>query len=148
MILILLSWLYIFFTAFSIGVAFSKVIRIRQFDIITTTILGLFSITLLATIWAFFGAIAIGFHVVLVLLAVFFWHKNKASFTSILKETVIQIKSFSYLVKILFAISSLLVVAQSATLPFKAAIISSDSPLSFKAFTSKAADSSKNPRAM
>ena len=118
MILILLSWLYIFFTAFSIGVAFSKVIRIRQFDIITTTILGLFSITLLATIWAFFGAIAIGFHVVLVLLAVFFWHKNKASFTSILKETVIQIKSFSYLVKILFAISSLLVVAQSATLPF------------------------------
>lgn len=118
MILILLSWLYIFFTAFSIGVAFSKLIRIRQFDIITTTILGLFSITLLATIWAFFGAIAIGFHFVLVLLAVFFWYKNKVSFTSILKETVIQIKSYSYPVKILFVTSSLLVIAQSATLPF------------------------------
>ena len=65
MLLILLSWLYIFFTAVSFGIAFSKMIRLKQFDIVVTMILGLFSITLLATIWAFFGPISFGFHVVL-----------------------------------------------------------------------------------
>ena len=118
MILILLSWLYIFFTAFSFGIAFSKVLRIKQFDVVISTIVGLFSITLLATIWAFFAPIAIGFHLVLALPAVFFCYKNKTTFTSILKDTLVQIKSFSHPVKILLAVSSLLVLAQSATLPF------------------------------
>ena len=118
MILILLSWLYIFFTAFSLGIAFSKMLRIKQFDLVVIAILGLFSVTLLATAWAFFGPIALEFHVFLVLLSVFFLYKNKSNFTSILKETVSQIKSFSFSVKILFAISSLLVLAQSTTLPF------------------------------
>ncbi len=118
MILILLSWLYIFFTALSIGIAFSKVLRIKQFDVVITTITGLFSITLLATSWAFFTAIAVGFHAVLGLLSTFFWYKNKTSFASILKDTVVQIKSFSFPVKMLFAVSSLLLLTQSATLPF------------------------------
>ena len=118
MILILLSWLYIFFTAVSCGIAFSKVLRIRQLDVVITPILGLFSITLLASVWAFFAPIAVGFHAVLILLSVFFWYKNKTSFVLILENTIIQIKLFSYPFKILFVVSSLLVLAQSATLPF------------------------------
>lgn len=118
MLLILLSWLYIFFTTVSLGITFSKMIRLQQFDVVVTIILGLFSITLLATIWAFFGPISIGFHVVLMLLSLFFWYKNKTTFSSIFEKIVIQIKSFFFPFKILFVISSLLVLAQSATLPF------------------------------
>ena len=118
MLLILLSWLYIFFTAVSFGIAFSKMIRLQQFDVVVTMILGLFSITLLATIWAFCGPISIGFHVVLMMLSLFFWYKNKTTFSSIFEKIVIQIKSFYFPFKILFVISSLLVLAQSATLPF------------------------------
>ncbi|MEO5777564.1 MAG: hypothetical protein ABIQ27_11705 [Flavobacterium sp.] len=118
MILILPSWLYIFITAISFGIAFSKVLRIQRFDVVTTPIIGLFSITLLATVWAFFAPIAVGFHIVLILLTVLFWYRNKTTFTSILKDTLVQIKWFSYPVKILFAASSFLALAQSATLPF------------------------------
>ena len=118
MILILLSWLYIFFTAFSFGIAFSKGLRIQQYDVVITTILGLFSITLLATVWAFFGPIAIAFHAFLIILSILFWYRNQAVFISVWHTILSKIKSFSFPVKILFAVSSLLVVAQSATLPF------------------------------
>lgn len=118
MILIILSWLYIFFTALSFGIAFSKVLRLQQFEVVITTIIGLFSITLLATVWAFFGPIAIAFHIVLVILSILFWYKNIAPFTAVLVNALAQIKSLSFPIKILLVISSLLVLAQSATLPF------------------------------
>lgn len=118
MILILLSWCYIFFTAVSFGIAFSKVMRIQQFDSITTPILGLFSITLLATIWAFFGPISIAFHIILLVLTGLFWYNNKRTFNLILTHVLRQLKSYSFSLKILLAFSSLLILAQSATLPF------------------------------
>ena len=52
MLLILLSWLYIFFTAISFGIAFSKMIRLKQFDIVVTMILGLFSIPMFFFNWS------------------------------------------------------------------------------------------------
>ncbi|MDN3677254.1 hypothetical protein QWY90_07995 [Flavobacterium paronense] len=118
MLLILLNWLYIFITATSFGIAFSKALRIQYFEVVITPILGLFSITLLATIWAFFAPISIAFHLVLLLLSVLFWYKNKATAISIIQHALIQIKSFSFSIKILLTVSSLLLLAQSATLPF------------------------------
>jgi hypothetical protein len=118
MILILLSWLYIFLTAITFGIAFSKLIKIQQFNVIITPILGLFSITVIATICAFFGPIAISFHCILLLLSFLFWYNNKGTFTSIVQDAKTQIKSFSLPVKVLFAASGLLLLAQSATLPF------------------------------
>ena len=118
MVLILLSWLYIFFAAFSFGIFFSKILRIKQFDFVITTILGLFCITLLATVWAFFGPIAITFHIVLFLFAALLCYRNKAAWLSVLQSMVKQVKSFSFAIKMVFAISSLLILAQSATLPF------------------------------
>ncbi|MCF6128798.1 hypothetical protein L1S35_03885 [Flavobacterium sp. AS60] len=118
MILILLSWLYIFFTAFSFGIAFSKMLRIMRLDLVVTTIIGLFSVTLLATIWAFFGPIAIVFHAVLLATSILFWYYNKAAFLSVILGTSGQIRLFSFPIKILLAVSSLLILAQSSTLPF------------------------------
>ena len=118
MILILLSWVYIFFTAYSFGITFSKVVRIQQFEFVITTILGLFCITLFATVWAFFYPISILFHIVLLILTVFFWYQNKEIFISVIEKTIIQIRSYSTTIKVLLAISSVLALAQSATLPF------------------------------
>lgn len=118
MILILLSWCYIFLTAVSFGIAFSKVMCIQLRDIITTTIFGLFSITILATIWAFFGPIAIAFHIALIILSVLFWYKNKAAFNAIWQDALSKVRSYSFPIKILLAVSSILILAQSATLPF------------------------------
>lgn len=118
MILILLSWLYIFFTAFSFGVAFSKALRLQQYDAVITPILGLFSITLLAASWAFIGPIAIAFHVFLIVLSLVFWYYNKAVFIAVWQTTLSKINSFSFPVKILFIVSCIFILAQSATLPF------------------------------
>ena len=101
MILILFSWVYIFFTTLSFGITFSKAVRIQQFDFVITTVLGLFSITLLATVWAFFGPINILFHIVLLMLTVLFWFQHKATCLSVLQSAVIQIRSFSIPIKIL-----------------------------------------------
>ncbi len=117
MILILLSWLYIFFTAAAFGIAFSKLLRIQQFGVVITPILGLFSITLLASAWAFFGPINLGFHVILTTLSVVFLYNSKEVVTTVF-ETLAQLNSFSFPIKILLIISSLLILAQSATLPF------------------------------
>lgn len=118
MIFILLSWLYIFFTALAFGIAFSKALRILQLDVVMTTILGLFSVTIMAGIWAFFGPIAITFHIILSMLSIIFWYNNKAAFLSVLLSIIRQIRLLSMSFKILLAVSSFLIVAQSATLPF------------------------------
>lgn len=118
MILILLSWLYILFTALSFGAMLSKILRIQQYGIVVTSVLGLFSVTVIATIWAFFGPVNIAFHCILLLLSGFFWYKNKQLFSSVLQDASNQIRQFPLAIKVLFALSSLLILAQSATLPF------------------------------
>lgn len=118
MIVILLSWVYLFFTAIAFGIASSKALKILRYDVVITSILGLFSVTLLANIWAFFGPIAIAFHSVLFIVSILFWYNNKAAFISILQSLSGQVRLFSFPIKILFVISSLLILAQSATLPF------------------------------
>jgi hypothetical protein len=118
MILILLSWFYIFFTAITFGIAFSKLVNLHKIDIVVTPFLGLFSVTLVATVWAFMGPINLFFHLFLITLSLFLWYKNKVLFSVFLKDAINQIKSLSTSIRILFAISSVLILAQSATLPF------------------------------
>ncbi len=118
MLLILLSWIYIFLTVIGFGAAFSKWLKISAIDVVFTPILGLFGVTLLASIWAFFFPIALGFHCVLFLLSAFFWQQNKTKLLLLLQNTFGQIQSFSKSVKWLFIISSLLILAQCATLPY------------------------------
>jgi hypothetical protein len=118
MILILLSWFYIYFTTSIIGITFSKIIRLQQFELVLTPIFGLFSLTLVATVWAFFGPINLFFHLVLCIGSLFLWYKNKETIRAYFREPFNLIKSFSFPIKILFALSSLFILAQSATLPF------------------------------
>lgn len=118
MLLILLSWLYIFFTSLSFGIAFSKVLHIQRFNLVITSVLGLFSITVFASVCAFFGPISIIFHCFLLVISLLFWYNNKRTFNSILHSIKEQIHHYSFTVKILWTVSSFYILAQSATLPF------------------------------
>jgi hypothetical protein len=118
MALILLSWLYIFVTAASLGISFSKLLKIPLRNITLTSVFGLFAITLLASIWAIFAPINLGFAVFVTTLALISSYFFRADWRLIWKTTVESVQSFSLPLKILFSLSSVLILAQSATTPF------------------------------
>ncbi|MEK8179844.1 hypothetical protein WMW71_05780 [Flavobacterium buctense] len=118
MALILLSWLYVFFTSIAVGIGFSKLFRIQSLTIVNAGILGLFGVTVLASSWAIFGPINIGFHIFLLITSMVLGFYFKADFKEIIKSFRIQLTSFSVLIKALLSFSSVLILAQSATLPF------------------------------
>lgn len=118
MVLILLSWLYVFFTSITLGIGFSKLFRIQSLTVVTTGILGLFGITLLASVWAIFGSINIGFHTFLLILSIVFGFRFKTDLKKIIKNILLQFSAYPLSIKILFSFSSVLILAQSATLPF------------------------------
>ena len=118
MTLILLSWLYILFTAIAFGIGFIKLFRLQLTDIVMTSILGLFSITIFASIFALFGPINLVFNAILLVFSFVIFNSNKAEFFVIFRQVKKQFINFSFPIKILLIISCVLILAQSATLPF------------------------------
>lgn len=117
MVLILLSWLYVFFTSITVGIGFSKVFRIPV-NFVTSCIFGLFGVTLMASFWAVFDAVNIGFHIFLFILSLTFAFLFKVDCKEISNSIRVQIRAFSFPIKVLLGISSILILAQSATFPF------------------------------
>lgn len=118
MVLILLSWLYIFMTSVTLGISFAKLFKIQSLNGVTASVLGLFCVTLMASLWAIFGPIDIVFHVFTLTATVFLGYYFWTDLKMLLKSIPVQITSFSLAVKILLGSSCLLILAQSATLPF------------------------------
>jgi len=118
MVLILFSWLYILFSSLSFGIGFLKLLRSATLEITITSILGLFSITIFASIWAIFGPINSAFHSVLLLLSILLGLRNKEEFLTLFQKTKTFYVAFPSTIKALLLISSFLLLAQSATLPF------------------------------
>lgn len=118
MLLIVISWIYIFWTAISFGLALSKRVKVEPTDLIFTTITGLFCITLLASIWAFWFPIGKEFHFLLSSLTAVLWFQNRKEGKTLLVTSYSQINSFNKTIKWSFFISSLLILAQCATAPY------------------------------
>ena len=118
MVFILLSWLYIFVTTASIGISFSKLLGIPLRSITITTVLGLFAVTLLASLWAIFGPINLGFAVFLSTISLISGYYFRVDWSLLWKTTTKSFSAFSLPLKSLFALSSILILAQSATSPF------------------------------
>jgi hypothetical protein len=118
MVLILLSWLYIFVTAASLGISFSKLLGIPMRNITITTVLGLFAVTLLASLWAIFGPISLGFTVFLTTISLISSYYFRVDWQLLWKTSVKSLSDFSLPLKSLFTLSSFLILAQSATAPF------------------------------
>lgn len=118
MVLILLSWLYVFVTASSLGISFSKLLGIPLQNITFTSVLGLFAVILLASIWAIFGSINLSFAIFLTAISLFSLYSFRSDWHSLWITTVESIQSFSLPLKLLFLLTSILILAQSATAPF------------------------------
>jgi hypothetical protein len=118
MMLILLSWLYVFVTASSLGISFAKLLGIPLRNITFTSVLGLFAATLLASIWAIFGPINSSFAVFLTTVSLLSWYNYKADWHWLCQTTVKSIRSLSLPLKILLSVTSVLLLAQSSTAPF------------------------------
>ncbi len=118
MVLILLSWLYIFVTAASLGISFSKLLGMPLRNLSITTVLGLFAVTLLASLWAIFGPVNLGFAVFLSTISLISGYYFRIDWPLLWKTTTESFSSFSIPSKLLFTLSSLLILAQSATAPF------------------------------
>jgi hypothetical protein len=118
MLLILLSWLYIAFTTINFGVLTDRIIVLKNKNFAITSFLGLFSITILASIWAVFGRINIEFHLLLLLSNLIIFYKFKNSIVTICITFWHNIIQLSWGFKIYLLIISILILAQCSKLPY------------------------------
>lgn len=118
MVLILLSWIYVFFSTINLGFVTDKILRLKNHNFIIHAVLGLFTSTILAGIWAIFGRINIEFHILLLFinLAVFF--KFKKEIWIFYKLFFEELLSLTTSLKIALSIIAILIVAQCASIPY------------------------------
>lgn len=118
MILIVISWIYILFTTINLGFLTDKIVELKNQNFAITSMLGLFSVTLLASIWAFFGRINIEFHIFLLLLNIFVSLRFKDKIIAIYKLALWQFKKFQNILKVVFVAITILIIAQCSSIPF------------------------------
>ncbi|WP_433829297.1 LIC_10190 family membrane protein [Flavobacterium anhuiense] len=118
MLLIAISWIYILFTTINLGVGFDKIMNLCNKNFVITSILGLFSITILASIWAIFGRINIEFHIALLLLNILLLLKFRNSIIDLYKSFSLELKQLQKSLKIILAAVSVLILLQCASIPF------------------------------
>lgn len=118
MLLIAISWIYILFTTINLGLGFDKIMNLKNKDFVTTSILGLFSVTILASIWAIFGRIHIEFHIALVVLNIFCILKFRNEITNLYQSFFSDFKQLESSLKVCLIIIAVLIIAQCASVPF------------------------------
>lgn len=118
MILIVISWIYILFTTINLGFLTDKIVKLKNQNFVITSILGLFSVTLLASIWAIFGRINIEFHIFLLLLNISISLRFKDQIITIYKLVLSEFKDLQNILKIVFIAITLLIIAQCSSIPF------------------------------
>lgn len=118
MLLIVISWLYILFSAVNIGTAANRVLRLPSTNLILTFFNGLFFTTIFAGFWAFFFRINWEFHIVLLLINVlifsFFNPTVIREFNDVWRKLVVLPKHF----KILLSAISIIILAKCSLSPF------------------------------
>lgn len=118
MILIAISWFYILFTTINLGFLSDRTLQLKNQNFAITSILGLFATTIIASIWAIFGRINIEFHVFLLLLNIFISLRFKDKILAIYKLFLSQFKELQNILKFVFIITTLLIIAQCSSIPF------------------------------
>lgn len=118
MLLIILSWIYILITTIHLGYFFDKLIRLNNKNFVITSVLGLFSVTILACIWAFFGRINIEFHFFLLIINFFIFVRNKSNILEIYRIFITDFRNLTYSLKIYLIGIIIIIIAQCAAKPF------------------------------
>lgn len=118
MILILLSWIYILFTSINFGFICDRILGLKNKNFVVTSFLGLFSITVLASIWAIFGRINVEFHIFLLICNFFVFLKFKEDVIGFYQTFKGKIRQLSLSLKIYLLLATILILAQCSILPY------------------------------
>lgn len=118
MFLILLSWIYILFTAINLGYLMQRIVLIKNNNFVITSFLGLFLTTILGSIFAIFYRINIEFQLILFSINLIILIKFKNEIKQIYTLLYAEIKSLIFPLKITFITLTTLIVAQCATKPY------------------------------
>jgi hypothetical protein len=118
MVLILLSWIYIFFSTINLGFVTDRILRLKNQNFVIHAVLGLFATTIFTSIWAIFGRVNFEFHIVLLFanLAVFFKFQKEINF--LYKSFFEELFSLTTPLKIVLSIITILILAQCASIPY------------------------------
>lgn len=118
MILILISWIYILFTIINLGFGLDKILGLKNNNFVITAVLGLFSATIITSIWAIFGRINIEFHVLLLFLNSSLLFKFRKPIIEIYKSFILEIKELKIPSKLFLILITFLIIAQCASIPY------------------------------
>jgi len=118
MILVLLSWIYIFFTTLNLGFLLGKILKLKVKNFAVISILGLFSTTIIASIWAIFGRINLEFHIIILLLNIAIILSSKTAILFIYKNFFYEIKNLEKSLKIFLGFITFFIIAQCASIPY------------------------------
>ena len=118
MLLIILSWIYILITTIHLGYGLDKCLSLNNKNFVITSVLGLFSATILGSIWAIFGRINIEFHVFLLALNAFIFFLYKSNILEIYKTFIFDFKELTYSLKLYLVGILVLIIAQCAAKPY------------------------------
>lgn len=118
MLLIALSWIYILFTTINLGFGLDKSIALHNKNFAVASILGLFVVTILGSIWAIFGRINIEFHAFLLILNGLILFKYKSEISTIYKSFFNQVQKISFGLQLYLMLITILIIAQCAAVPY------------------------------
>lgn len=118
MLLIFISWFYIFITSINLGFCTNKIVGIKNQNFVITSFLGLLSTTLFASIWAIFGRINIEFHSVLLILNLIIFFKFNSEIKSIYNSFYQEFKNLKATLKFFFFAITTLIIAQCSSIPY------------------------------
>jgi hypothetical protein len=118
MVLILLSWIYIFFSTINLGFATDKILRLKNQNFVIHSVLGLFTTTIFASIWAIFGRVNFEFHAVLLFVNLVVFFKFQKKILLVYKIFLEELLSLTAPLKIALPIIVFLILAQCASIPY------------------------------
>lgn len=118
MLVILLSWFYIFIVALTVGVTIKQLLKLDDLNVIITLFFGLFGISIFTGFWAIFLPINEIYQVIQILIVCLLFYYNKPLILIALTDLKQQFKTFSIFFKSSLILVFILALAQCASPPF------------------------------
>lgn len=118
MVLILLSWIYIFITITNFGILFTEIFKIKNCNIAIYQVLGLFLYATVTCIFAFFIRISVEYFLAILFINLMVFLKFKKTFKSYLFSIRNRFNSFKLSLKLLYSLLFFIVLAKSSTEPY------------------------------
>lgn len=112
MLLILISWIYILFTAVNLGALLNKIMKLQSSNLIITIFNGLFFVTIFGGFWAIFYRINWEFHCVLFAINVLICFYLRRDIHQQISQFASEIRILPKQLKILLSIITLIIIAK------------------------------------